>query len=156
MLSTVPALAQVEIPGIEPWRRGKVRSVYEAGPRHLLIVASDRLSAYDSVLPTPIPNKGRVLTELSAFWFRTLKSAAPHHFVSADPDQYPAAFTAHAAWLEGRSMLVRRAERIDIECVVRGYLTGSGFKEYRRDGTVCGIALPAGLEDGARLDSGFG
>ena len=152
MLSTVPALAQVEIPGIEPWRRGKVRSVYEAGPRHLLIVASDRLSAYDSVLPTPIPNKGRVLTELSAFWFRTLKSAAPHHFVSADPDQYPAAFTAHAAWLEGRSMLVRRAERIDIECVVRGYLTGSGFKEYRRDGTVCGIALPAGLEDGARLD----
>jgi phosphoribosylaminoimidazole-succinocarboxamide synthase len=152
MLSTMPALAQVEIPGVEPWRRGKVRSVYEAGPDHLLIVASDRLSAYDNVLPTPIPNKGRVLTELSVFWFHTLKSAAPHHFVSGDAAQYPAPFAAHAAWLEGRSMLVRRAARIDIECVVRGYLTGSGWKEYRKDGTVCGIALPAGLQDGSRLD----
>jgi len=148
MLSTAPALSQVEIPGVAPWRRGKVRSVYEAGPRHLIIVASDRLSAYDHVLPTPIANKGRVLTELSMFWFRTLESAAPHHFVSGDPKQYPAPFDAHAGLLEGRSMLVRRAERIDIECVVRGYLTGSGWRGYQKDGTVCGIRLSAGLGDG--------
>ena len=152
MLSTESTLAHVEVPGLEPWRRGKVRSVYEAGPQHLVIVASDRLSAYDHVLPTPIPSKGRVLTELSVFWFKTLRHATPHHFVTADPHAYPAPFAAHAAMLEGRSMLVRRAERIDIECVVRGYLTGSGWKEYRAGGTVCGIALPTGLTDGARLE----
>jgi phosphoribosylaminoimidazole-succinocarboxamide synthase len=152
MLSTAVTQSQIEIPGVEPWRRGKVRAVYEAGPEHLLIVASDRLSAYDHVLPTPIPHKGRVLTELSIFWFRTLASAVPHHFVTADPAQYPATFAAHAAQLEGRSMLVRRAERIDIECVVRGHLTGSGWKEYQKEHSVCGIALPTGLRDGARLD----
>src|SRR5207249_1671506 len=102
--------------------------------------------------PTPIPQKGRVLTELSIFWFRTLRSASPHHFVSADPTRYPAPFPAHAARLDCRSMLVRRAERIDIECVVRGFLTGSGWKEYKTQGTVCGIAQPAGLRDGSRLD----
>jgi len=152
MLSTTPTWSQVELPGIEPWRRGKVRAVYEADPRHLVIVASDRLSAYDHVLPTPIPQKGRVLTELSIFWFHTLKSAAPHHFVSAEPSQYPAPFDRHAELLKGRSMLVRKAERIDIECVVRGYLTGSGWKEYKKDGTVCGLRLPEGLKDGSRLD----
>jgi phosphoribosylaminoimidazole-succinocarboxamide synthase len=152
MLSTASTQSQIEIPGVEPWRRGKVRSVYEAGPEHLVIVASDRLSAYDHVLPTPIPHKGRVLTELSIFWFQALKSAAPHHFITGDPAQYPAPFAAHAARLEGRSMLVRRAERIDVECVVRGYLTGSGWKEYQKDRTVCGLTLPAGLHDGARLD----
>src|SRR5262245_1923065 len=124
MLETEHARSTVDLPGLEPWRRGKVRSVYEAGPRHLVIVATDRLSAYDHVLPTPIPHKGRVLTELSIFWFGKLKSAAPHHFVSGDPAHYPAPFSQHAGLLEGRSMLVRRAERIDIECVVRGYLTG--------------------------------
>ena len=152
MLSTKDAISHVDLPGIEPWRRGKVRAVYEAGPERLIIVASDRLSAYDHVLPTPIPNKGRVLTELSIFWFETLKSAAPHHFISGRPAEYPAPFERHAALLEGRSMLVRRAERIDIECVVRGYLTGSGWKEYKQDGTVCGLALPKGLKDGSRLD----
>jgi len=152
MLGTAAALSNVEIPGVEPWRRGKVRVVYEAGLEQLVIVASDRLSAYDNVLPTPIPAKGRVLTELSVYWFETLRNAAPHHFVSADPSRYPAPFAAHAALLEGRSMLVRRAERIDIECVVRGYLTGSGWKEYRHNGTVCGIRLPEGLSDGSRLD----
>jgi phosphoribosylaminoimidazole-succinocarboxamide synthase len=151
MLSTATQ-SQIEIPGVEPWRRGKVRSVYEAGPDRLVIVASDRLSAYDHVLPTPIPHKGRVLTELSIFWFQTLKSANPHHFITADPAKYPAPFTDHAARLEGRSMLVRRAERIDVECVVRGYLTGSGWKEYQKDRTVCGLSLPVGLKDGARLD----
>jgi phosphoribosylaminoimidazole-succinocarboxamide synthase len=151
MLSTAPALAQVEIPGVEPWRRGKVRSVYEAASGRLVIVASDRLSAYDHVLPTPIPHKGRVLTGLSVFWFGALASAAPHHFLTADPERYPPPFDRHAALLEGRSMLVLRAERLDIECVVRGYLTGSGWKEYRRDGRVCGLALPPGLSDGSRL-----
>jgi phosphoribosylaminoimidazole-succinocarboxamide synthase len=152
MLSTEQTRSEIDLPGIEPWRRGKVRAVYEAGPRHLVIVASDRLSAYDHVLPTPIPHKGRVLTELSIFWFGTLKSARPHHFLSGDPSTYPEPFAEHAAVLRGRSMLVRRAERIDIECVVRGYLTGSGWKEYRKDGTVCGLRLPEGLQDGSRLD----
>jgi phosphoribosylaminoimidazole-succinocarboxamide synthase len=152
VLSTASALSQVEIPGVEPWRRGKVRAVYEADASHLVIVASDRLSAFDHVLPTPIPGKGRVLTELSVFWFGRLASAAPHHFVTADPARYPAPFSRHAALLEGRSMLVRRADRVDIECVVRGHLTGSGWKEYQRDGRVCGIPLPPGLHDGSRLD----
>ena len=152
MLDTANTRSQVDVPGIEPWRRGKVRAVYEAGPRHLVIVASDRLSAYDHVLPTPIPHKGRVLTDLSIFWFKTLKSAMPHHFVSGDPNQYPAPFSQHRSLLEGRSMLVKRADRIDIECVARGYLTGSGWKEYRNGGTVCGLALPPGLKDGSRLD----
>jgi phosphoribosylaminoimidazole-succinocarboxamide synthase len=147
-----PGFAEVELPGLVPWRRGKVRAVYEAGPRHLLIVASDRLSAFDCVLPTPIPEKGALLTRLSSWWMRTLASAAPHHLVSENPEEYPAPFRAHAARLAGRSQLVRRADRIDIECVVRGYLTGSGLREYREGGAVCGIALPGGLGDGARLD----
>lgn len=147
-----PGLAEIELPGITPWRRGKVRTLYEAGPRHLVMVASDRLSAYDCVLPTPIPDKGRILTQLSGFWMRTLKAATPHHLVSEDPGDYPPPFDRHAALLAGRSQLVRRAERIDVECVVRGYLTGSGWREYRQGGAVCGIRLPAGLEDGSRLD----
>jgi phosphoribosylaminoimidazole-succinocarboxamide synthase len=145
-------LAEADLPGLTPWRRGKVRSVYEAGPDQLVIVASDRLSAYDSVLPTPIPDKGRVLTQLSGFWMKTLRGATPHHLLSDDPRTYPPPFSAHADRLVGRSQLVRRAERIDIECVVRGYLTGSGWKEYRSGGAVCGIRLPAGLQDGSRLD----
>jgi phosphoribosylaminoimidazole-succinocarboxamide synthase len=139
------------IPGLKPWRRGKVRSVYEAGPDHLVLVASDRLSAYDSVLPTPIPGKGRVLTTLSGFWMRALKSASPHHLVSDDPRQFPAPFNQHVARLEGRSHYVRKADRVDIECVVRGYLTGSGWKEFKQSRSVCGIRLPEGLHDGSKL-----
>ena len=152
MISSSSGVLKVDLPGIAPWREGKVRSVYEAGPRHLVIVASDRLSAYDSILPTPIPGKGAVLTRLSVAWFHRLRSATPHHFVTDDPARYPEPFRSHAALLAGRSMLVRRAERVDIECVVRGYLTGSGWREYRADGRVCGIRLPAGLRDGSRLD----
>jgi phosphoribosylaminoimidazole-succinocarboxamide synthase len=152
MIVTPAALGRIDLPGLTPWRRGKVRDVYAAGPEHLVIVASDRLSAYDHVLPTPIPGKGRILTALSAFWFRTLRHAAPHHFLSEDPADFPPPFDRHAERLAGRGMLVRRAERIDIECVVRGHLTGSGWRSYRADGTVCGIALPPGLEDGSRLD----
>ncbi len=144
-------LAEVVIPGVEPWRRGKVRAVYEAGPDRLVIVATDRLSAYDSVLPTPIPGKGEILTALTTYWMTTLRSAAPHHLVTDDPARFPEPFRAHAALLAGRSQLVRRAERIDIECVVRGYLSGSAWKEYRAGGSVCGIRLPAGLTDGAAL-----
>jgi len=145
-------LAEIDLPGLTPWRRGKVRAMYEAGPDHLVMVASDRLSAYDCVLPTPIPDKGRILTALSGHWMRTLASAAPHHLVSDDPARYPTPFDRHADLLRGRSQLVRRASRIDIECVVRGYLTGSGWREYQEGGAVCGIRLPAGLADGARLD----
>jgi len=152
MTRVTDTVAEVELPGLTPWRRGKVRSIYEAGPQHLVIVASDRLSAYDSVLPTPILGKGAVLTRLSSFWFRKLASASPHHLVSDDPAKYPEPFRSLAERLEGRSQYVRRAERVDIQCVVRGYLTGSGWKEYRASGSVCGIALPEGLHDGSRLE----
>jgi phosphoribosylaminoimidazole-succinocarboxamide synthase len=152
LLDPARAMAEVRVPGVEPWRRGKVRSIYEAGRDHLVIVASDRLSAYDSILPTPIPGKGVILSLLSAFWMRTLEAAAPHHLVSDDPAGFPPPYAASAALLRGRAQLVRRAERVDIECVVRGYLTGSGLREYRERGTVCGIRLPAGLSDGSRLE----
>ena len=155
--STLPPIStrsvgEIVLPGLTPWRRGKVRSVFEAGPDRLVIAATDRLSAYDSVLPTPIPGKGEILTRMTSFWMRTLGSASPHHLISDDPAEYPAPFLGHASLLAGRSQLVRRAERVDVECVVRGYLTGSGWREYRATGAVCGIALPAGLADGARLD----
>jgi len=146
------AVRDVEIPGARVFRRGKVRTVFEAGPDHFVIVASDRLSAYDSILPTPIPGKGAILSLISAYWMKSLASARPHHLVSDDPAAFPEVFRAHAGMLRGRGQLVRRARRIDIECVVRGYLTGSGWKEYRQSQSVCGIPLPAGLKDGARLD----
>ncbi|HEY2954894.1 MAG TPA: phosphoribosylaminoimidazolesuccinocarboxamide synthase [Candidatus Eisenbacteria bacterium] len=152
LLDPANAMMEVSVPGLTPWRSGKVRAVYEAGPEHLVIVASDRLSAYDSVLPTPIPGKGAILSAISAFWMRTLASTAPHHLVSDDPKHFPAPFAPAATRLKGRAQLVRRAERVDVECVVRGYLTGSGWREYRAGGTVCGISLPPGLHDGARLD----
>lgn len=152
LLETRRAVRDVEIPGARLFRRGKVRTVYEAGPDHFVIVASDRLSAYDSILPTPIPGKGAILSLISAHWMKTLASASPHHLVSDDPATFPEPFRAHAAMLQGRGQLVRRAERIDIECVVRGYLTGSGWKEYRASQSVCGIALPPGLKDGSKLE----
>jgi phosphoribosylaminoimidazole-succinocarboxamide synthase len=152
LLDPANALHTVDLPGLEPWRHGKVRTIYEAGPDHLVIVASDRLSAYDSILPTPIPGKGAILSRLSAHWMRTLQAASPHHLVSDDPVEFPEKFAPYTRRLRGRAQLVRRAERVDIECVVRGYLTGSGWKEYRASGTVCGLALPAGLQDGSRLD----
>jgi phosphoribosylaminoimidazole-succinocarboxamide synthase len=146
------ALVEPDIPGAVVVRRGKVRTVYEAGPGHLLIVASDRLSAYDCILPTPIPGKGAILSTLSAFWMKTLRSAQPNHLVTDEVEQFPEPFRRHPQQLGGRAQLVRRAERVDIECVVRGHLTGSAWREYRAHGTVCGTALPAGLHDGARLD----
>ncbi len=151
-LEPARAVRDVELPGLAPWKRGKVRSVFEACPEHLVIVASDRLSAYDSVLPDPIPGKGVILSALSSWWMCGLAAAAPHHLVSDDPRAFPPAFAAHAERLAGRAQLVRRARRVDVECVVRGYLTGSGLREYRRTGAVCGLRLPCGLGDGARLE----
>ena len=152
LLEAANAVTEPEVPGARVFRRGKVRTVFHAGPEHFVIVASDRLSAYDSVLPTPIPGKGAILSLISAFWMRSLPAASPHHLVSDDPATFPSPFREHAARLAGRAQLVRRAERIDIECVVRGYLTGSGWKEYQASGTVCGIRLAPGLQDGSRLD----
>ncbi|HEX7171041.1 MAG TPA: phosphoribosylaminoimidazolesuccinocarboxamide synthase [Candidatus Limnocylindria bacterium] len=129
--------------------RGKVRETYEVDDRHLLLVATDRLSAFDVVFDQPIPDKGAVLTRLSAWWFEQLAHLGRSHFVGADPADLPD--EARAPELASRSMLVRRADRVDAECVVRGYLAGSGWAEYRRDGTVCGHPLPAGLREADRL-----
>jgi phosphoribosylaminoimidazole-succinocarboxamide synthase len=132
-------------------RRGKVRDVYAVDDAHLLIVATDRISAFDFVLGSGIPDKGRVLTQLSAFWFERLADLVPHHLVTADVAQFPAALAPHADILRGRSMLVRRTTPFPIECVARGYLSGSGWKDYRATGQVCGVPLPAGLRESDRL-----
>jgi len=139
------------IPNAKLFRHGKVREVYEAGADQLVMVASDRLSAFDVVLPTPIPDKGRVLTQLSNFWFGRTVKIVPNHLVETDLAKFPVPFRDHPE-LGGRSVLVRRAERVDFECVARGYLAGSGWAEYRKDGTVAGERLPRGLEESARLD----
>jgi phosphoribosylaminoimidazole-succinocarboxamide synthase len=141
----------VEIRGLEHLRSGKVRDLYEVDPEHLLLVASDRVSTYDHVHPTPVPDKGRVLTGLSAFWFARLGDLVPNHLVSTSVEDLPAVASGAADWLRGRSMLVRKVEILPFECVVRGYLAGSGWNEYQRDGTVCGLALPAGLVEADRL-----
>src|SRR5437667_2082779 len=145
-MATAPLL-QSNIPGY-PCRHGKVRDIYDLGDS-LVIVATDRISAFAWVVPTGIPDKGRVLAGLTLFWLRHL--GGPNHLLSTDLRQMPAAFTAQADLLAGRSMLVRKAEVIPIECVVRGYLAGSGWKEYRRDSKVCGITLPPGLEESQQL-----
>lgn len=144
-------LLQTSLPGIELVARGKVRDVYAIGTDKLLMVATDRISAFDCVLGSPIPDKGRVLTQLSLFWFEFLKDLVPNHLLTAEVSEYPAELRAFADQLEGRSMLVRRAEMVPIECVARGYLSGSGWKEYKAGGTVCGIALPAGLLESSQL-----
>jgi phosphoribosylaminoimidazole-succinocarboxamide synthase len=141
-----PLLA-TEIPGI-PCRRGKVRDIYDLGDR-LVIVASDRISAFDWVLPTPIPDKGRILTGLTVFWLNLLK--VPNHLISTRLEDMGPEFVARRELLEGRAMLVRKAQVIPIECVARGYLAGSGWKEYKQQGTVCGISLPPGLVESQQL-----
>jgi phosphoribosylaminoimidazole-succinocarboxamide synthase len=127
-----------------------VRDLYAVGDA-LLLVATDRISAFDHVLGTGIPGKGKILTQISLFWFELLREIAPNHIITADVSQFPASLAPYADQLEGRSMLVKRAAMFPVECVARGYLAGSGWKEYKASGTVCGIALPAGLEDGSRL-----
>jgi len=139
---------ETQFAGISPAARGKVRDIYDLG-EELLIVATDRLSAFDVILPTPIPDKGRVLTQLSLFWFELLRDVIPNHVLNAT--EFPPPFDAHREELAGRSMLVRKTEPLPIECVVRGYVSGSGWKDYQATGKICGIALPAGLRESERL-----
>lgn len=139
---------ETRLAGVTLAGRGKVRDIYDLGDR-LLIVATDRLSAFDVVLPTPIPDKGRVLTQLSLFWFNLLRDVIPNHVLSGA--DFPAPLDAFRDELEGRSMLVRKTKPLSIECVVRGYLSGSGWKDYRATGRVCGIALPSGLRESDRI-----
>jgi phosphoribosylaminoimidazole-succinocarboxamide synthase len=141
-------LRETKFAGLSPAARGKVRDIYDAGDK-LLIVATDRLSAFDVILPTPIPDKGRVLTQLSLFWFDLLRDVIPNHVLSAT--EFPAPFDAYHEELAGRSMLVRKTAPLPIECVVRGYVSGSGWKDYQRTGAICGIALPPGLRESDRL-----
>lgn len=139
-----------EIPELRLFQRGKVRDIYDLGER-LLIVATDRISAFDSVLPTGIPMKGAVLTALSVFWFDYTKEIIGNHLISADAREFPGISESSREIIEGRSMLVKKAERIDIECVARGYLSGSAWAEYQEGGSVCGIELPSGLAESERL-----
>lgn len=141
-------LRETQFAGLSPSARGKVRDIYDLGDK-LLIVATDRLSAFDVILPTPIPDKGRVLTQLSLFWFDLLKDVIPNHVLSAT--EFPAPFDKFRDVLAGRSMLVRKTKPLPIECVVRGYVSGSGWKDYRTTGKICGIPLPNGLLESGRL-----
>ncbi len=136
--------------GLQLVKQGKVREMYRT-PAGIVMVASDRISAYDVILPTPIPDKGAVLTGLSAYWFERTKGIVPNHEISTQVDDYPTEAKQHAAELRGRSMLVRETEPVPIECVARGYITGSGWKEYQKTGSVCGIALPKGLTESDQL-----
>jgi phosphoribosylaminoimidazole-succinocarboxamide synthase len=144
-------LLQADIPELELYASGKVRDIYKVDANHLLFVATDRISAFDYVLATGIPEKGRVLTQLSMFWFEFLKDLVPNHLATADISQYPAELQKHADQLRGRSMLVVSADMVTIECVARGYISGSGWKEYKNSGSVCGIKLPAGLRESDKL-----
>jgi phosphoribosylaminoimidazole-succinocarboxamide synthase len=144
------ALIETEFADLVLHARGKVRDLYSVG-EYLLLVATDRISAFDHVLATGIPGKGKVLTQLSLFWFELLKDIVPNHLVTADVKQYPAELREYAEELDGRSMLVKRAQMFPVECVVRGYLSGSGWKDYLATGAVCGIPLAAGLREGERL-----
>jgi phosphoribosylaminoimidazole-succinocarboxamide synthase len=150
MPSVAPVL-ETTFTDLKLLRRGKVRDVYEVDNQRLLIVATDRISAFDSVSPTPIERKGDVLTALSRFWFAKLGHIVPHHLITTEIDEMPEAAGAHADELRGRSMLVKRTEVFPVECVVRGYLSGSGWKDYQRTGQVCGHQLPAGLRESEKL-----
>ncbi|MBV8891419.1 MAG: phosphoribosylaminoimidazolesuccinocarboxamide synthase [Acidobacteria bacterium] len=145
------ALLQTDFPELELYASGKVRDVYRLDNEHLLFVATDRISAFDYVLGTGIPHKGEVLTQISLFWFDFLAHTVPNHFVTADVNRYPEIVKKYARQLRGRSMLVVRGEMFPVECVVRGYLSGSGWKEYQASGKVCGITLPRALKESDRL-----
>jgi len=141
---------ETNLDGLTLARRGKVRDVYDLGD-HLLIVATDRISAFDYILGSGIPDKGKVLTQLSAFWFDHVGDLVPHHVVAVDVDRFPAVTKPHREVLRGRSMLVKKTEPLPVECVARGYISGSGWKDYKQTGAVCGISLPAGLRESDRL-----
>jgi phosphoribosylaminoimidazole-succinocarboxamide synthase len=141
---------QTELAGLTIARRGKVRDVYDLG-EHLLIVATDRISAFDYILGSGIPDKGKVLTQLSKFWFERIGDLVPHHLVSIDVDDFPAITRPHKDVLRGRSMLVKKTDPLPVECVARGFISGSGWKDYQKTGAVCGVNLPAGLVESDRL-----
>lgn len=143
-------IVETNLPDIKLLRRGKVRDVYEVG-EHLLIIATDRISAFDVVLPNGIAGKGKVLTQISLYWFERMKDLIENHIVATEVKDYPALLHKYLDELEGRSMLVKKASPMPVECIVRGYLSGSGWKEYKADGTVCGITLPTGLVESSRL-----
>jgi phosphoribosylaminoimidazole-succinocarboxamide synthase len=143
-------LTQTDLPGVRLRARGKVRDIYEVGD-HLLLVTTDRISAFDYILPSGIPRKGEVLNRISLFWFDFLRDTVDNHLITADVDRYPAELQAFSDQLRGRSVLVHRADMIQVECVARGYLSGSGWKEYQETGSVCGIPLPDGLVESSRL-----
>jgi phosphoribosylaminoimidazole-succinocarboxamide synthase len=144
-------MVEEALSGLPLFNRGKVRDIYAFGDR-LLMVASDRISAFDVILPTLIPDKGKILTELSVYWFGLMTDIVPNHLVTTNVDEFPAACQPHRAFLEGRSMLVKKSRPAPIECVVRGYLAGSAWKDYQENGRVCGVTLPTGLQEAARLD----
>ena len=154
MITNAPVL-DTSLAGLTLHRRGKVRDVYDvtldSGEPALLMIGTDRISAFDYVLGSGIPDKGKVLTQLSAFWFERMGDLVPHHLISMDVDAFPAAARQHADVLRGRTMLARLTRPVPIECVARGYLSGSGWKEYQKTGAVCGITLPAGLSESDRL-----
>jgi len=148
--TTMEAITDLDLGGLEPAFGGKVREIYDLG-EELVIVATDRISAYDHILPTGIPGKGAILTQMSAFWFTKLRGVVESHMISCNVDDMPEEFRRHAEVLRGRTMLVRKARRLDAECVVRGYLAGSGWREYKETGSVCGIELPEGLRQADKL-----
>lgn len=148
-MTTAPVL-ETNLEGLKPPRRGKVRDIYDLGDK-LLIVATDRISAFDVVLPNAVPEKGRVLTQISKYWFAQTQGIIPNHLISTDVADYPAECRRHAAVLEGRSMLVKKTEPLPVECIIRGYLSGSGLKEYQATGAVSGIMLPSGLTEASPL-----
>lgn len=150
MTQTSAIITEINLPTLKLFRKGKVRNVYDLG-EHLLIVASDRISAFDVVLPNGIPEKGKVLTRVSQFWFDKIRSDYDHHLISTNVDEFPAETQPYKEILRGRSMFVRKTDLIEVECVVRGYLIGTGWKEYQQSGTVCGIALPANLRMADKL-----
>lgn len=144
------AITETNFPGLSFLKRGKVRDIYDVG-EHLLFVATDRLSAFDVVMPQGIPGKGKVLTQISAFWFEQTKDIIRNHVVSTDVREFPAACAPYADVLRGRSMLVKKSQPLSVECIVRGYLSGTGWNDYRETGAVCGIPIPAGLVESQRL-----
>jgi phosphoribosylaminoimidazole-succinocarboxamide synthase len=143
-------LKESDFEGINLVKRGKVRDIYEIGDQ-LLIVASDRMSAFDVVMADPIPDKGKILTSISLFWFKELEHMMENHLISSDPAEYPENCKKHTEELKGRSMLVKKAKPLPVECIVRGYLSGSGWKDYLSNGSVCGISLPEGLKESQKL-----
>ncbi|MFA5072371.1 MAG: phosphoribosylaminoimidazolesuccinocarboxamide synthase [Nitrospirota bacterium] len=145
-----PLILETNLPGLNPPRRGKVRDIYDLGET-LLIVATDRISAFDVVLPNAVPEKGRVLTQISKYWFSQTQGIVKNHLLSTEVKDFPSVCQQHAAVLEGRSMLVRKTEPLPVECVVRGYLSGSGLKEYRATGAISGVPLPQGLTEASKL-----